>query len=626
MNRYEIAVPLMNGTFHCAERERIAARLQALGVKRVFLALRENSLLQPKREEELSALRENCAFLRERGFEVGAWLWAFLLRPDMGFTRMQAPDGRVSALTVCPMDAAYTERMGAFLEEIARTGVTLIQFDDDYRYGFQDMGFGCTCPLHKKRIESILQRAVTGDELKKNLLSGGAGKLRDAFLQANGEALETFAAAMRAHVDRVDPEIRLGFCSCITSWDLDGTTPDRLSRIMAGQTRPFYRLIGAPYWAAGRHWGHRLCDVIELERSESARRTDPRIEIFSEGDTYPRPRYKTPAAFLELFDTALRAAGCTDGILKYMQDYSAGADYETGYCEAALRNRDAYAAADRMFGGKTPVGVRCWDKADKYRTFSVPERIAGTADVQNLAFSATARFLAANSIPTVYEGLGTVGAVFGDDVLAISDEALAGGLILDVSAAERLAEKGVDVGILSFGERVRVQTEIYEDGNMHVAIPSAAEARSLTLSPKAQALSRYEKEDGTRIPLSFFYKNASGQAFLVYAFEGYFDAQDWFRQYTRQKQIHDFVKKCGKNLPVFCPGHPELYVLAKKDEKRLAVGLWNVFPDPIYTPTVYVDRVYAHVEGFRCEAEVNSNQVQLLTDVPPYGFVFFELS
>ncbi len=626
MNRYETAVPLMNDAFRRAGREHIAARLLKLGVKRVFLALRENCLLSPVREEELSALKENSAFLRERGFEVGAWLWAFLLKPDMGFTRMEAPDGRVSAMTVCPMDEAYRERMGAFLEEIARTGVTLILFDDDYRYGFQDMGFGCTCPLHKKRIGSILHRTVTQAELKEKLLAGGAGDLRNAFVQANGEALEAFAAAMRAHVDSVDPDIRLGFCSCITSWDLDGTTPDRLSRIMAGGTRPFYRLIGAPYWAAGRHWGHRLCDVIELERSEGARRKDSRIEIFSEGDTYPRPRYKTPAAFLELFDTALRAAGGTDGILKYMQDYTAGADYETGYYEAALRNREAYAAAERMFGGKTAVGVRCWDKADKYRTFSVPERIAGTAGAQELAFSATARFLAANSIPTVYEGLGTVGAAFGDDVLATPEDALENGLILDVSAAQRLAQKGVDVGILSFGERIRVETETYADGNERVAIPSAAGARKLVLSPNAQALSRYETEDETDIPLSYTYKNAAGQVFLIYAFEGYFDAQDWFRQYTRQKQIHAFVKACGKTLPAFCPGCPELYVLAKKDRERLAVGLWNAFPDPIYAPTVFVDRAYVRAEGFRCEAEVRSDRVTLRTDIPPYGFVFFELS
>ena len=618
MRSYDVAVPVMNRLFRQSLREQIARRLREAGVKRVFLALKESSLLSPGREEELAALRDNCAFLKNAGFETGAWLWTFLLKPDRGYTRMEAPDGNVSAMTVCPTDAAYTDAMGGFLEEITRCGVDLIQFDDDFRYGFQEMGFGCTCPNHRRRINALLGRAISPEELKEKLLSGGENDVRTAFVRANGEALEAFAAAMRAHVDRVDPTVRLGFCSCITSWDLDGTTPDRLSAVMAGRTRPFYRLIGAPYWAAMRAWGNRLCDVIELERSESARRQDGTIEIFSEGDTYPRPRYKTPAAFLEIFDTALRAAGCTDGILKYMLDYTATADYETGYLEAAKRNAEAYQVIDRFFGGLPCAGVRCWDKADKYRTYPIPARIAGTEKVQELAFSATSRFLAANSIPTVYEGGGVIGAAFGDDVLCVPEEALQGGMILDVSAAARLAERGVDVGVVTFGALFKVSEETYRDG-CAVAIPNAADARTLTLAPEARVLSWTETETGERRPLSYEYQNQAGQRFLIYAFEGYFSEQDWFRQYVRGPQIAAFIERCGKRLPAFCPGHPELYLLAKTDGGKLAVGLWNAFPDPIYAPTVTVDGAFTKAEGFRCEAAIRGDTVTL-SDIPPYGF------
>ncbi len=625
MHHYTVAVPVMNGTFFRSDRERIVRNLNSVGAGRVFLALRENSLLSPAREEELAALRENCVFLHARGFEVGAWLWAFLLKPDRGFTRMESPDGRVSEMTVCPADPEYADAMGEFLEQIAGCGVDLIQFDDDYRYGFQDMGFGCVCPLHRKRTEAILGRQIDGEELKQTLLSGGGNDLRDAFLKANGEALEAFAAAMRAHVDKVRPAVRLGFCSCITSWDLDGAVPDRISRILAGTTRPFYRLIGAPYWAAMNNaWGNRLCDVIELERIECSRRADPEIEIFGEGDTYPRPRHKTPAAYLEFFDTAMRAAGCADGILKYMQDYTADADYETGYYEAARRNADACEAIDRMFGQKQCVGVRCWDKADKYRTYSIPERIAGTCKVQELAFSATARFLAANSVPTVHEGNGVIGAAFGDDVLSVPPEALNGGMILDVSAARLLSERGEDVGITGFGESFRASVEIFPGPPGRAAINGAADAVRLTVSPEAEILSRGETPEGETVPLSYLYTNAAGRRYLVYACEGYFASQDWFRSYPRQRQIERFAAYCEKRLPAFCPGHPELYLLAKKDGERLAVGLWNAFPDPVYAPRILVDGDWSAAEGFRCEAQIHGGAVTL-GDLPPWGFAFFEL-
>lgn len=622
-HNYTVSVPLMNIRFRRQGKEKLTEQLRSLGAKRVFLALEADCLLPPKRERELEALKENCAYLKALGFEVGAWLWAFYLSKDCGYTRMEAPDGKTAKLTVCPTNEAYTEAMGALLQDVARCGVDLIQFDDDYRYGFQDMGFGCTCPNHRRRMEALLGRRIPPEELKEKLLAGGKNDVRDAFVKANGEALEAFAAAMRAHVDRAVPSVRLGFCSCITSWDLDGTTPDRLSKIMAGGARPFYRLIGAPYWAAMKAWGNRLCDVIEIERSECARREDASIEIFGEGDTYPRPRYKTPAAYLEIFDTALRAAGCADGILKYALDYTSGACYETGYVEAAKRNTDAYEAVEHFFGGLPCVGVRCWDKPDKYRTFTIPERIAGTDQAQHLAFSATSRFLAANSIPTVYEGTGAVGAAFGDDALCVPDEALNGGLILDASAAERLSERGADVGVAAFGELFKADAEHYADGEL-TAIPNAATARALTLAPGAEVLSWYETEDGEKRPLSYQYENAAGQRFLVYAFEGYFGEQDWFRQYTRQRQIDAFARRCGKRLPAFCPGHPELYVLTKSDGKRLAVGLWNIFPDRILSPTVSLHRNYAHVEAFGCRAALCGDTVKL-SDIAPYDFAFLLL-
>ena len=621
---FTVSVPVYNIRFQEQGRDALVEDLRAVGAKRVFLALQPDCILPPERERELALLKENCAFLHKEGFEVGAWFWTFTLTRDCSFTRMEAPDGKKSKQTVCPADGAYIEAMGGLIEEIARSGVDLIQFDDDFRYGFQDMGFGCTCPLHRRRMEKYLGRTVSRAELAEKLYGGGASDTRDAFLRANGEILEEFAAAMRHHLDKASPSVRLGFCSCITSWDLDGTTPDRISRLLAGNTRPFYRLIGAPYWAAGRAWGNRLGDVIELERSESSRRKDPAIEMFSEGDTYPRPRFKTPASYLEIFDTVLRAAGCTDGILKYAFDYSASEEYERGYTAAARRNAAAYEAAGRFFGGMDCAGVRCYDKPDKYRTFPIPERIAGTEKAQELAFSATSRFLAANSIPTVYEGSGVIGAAFGDDALCVPDTALSGGMILDVLAAKRLSEKGTDVGISSFGEPFMAGAERFAGGDL-VAIPNAARALTLSLRDGARVLSWEDPAGTDPRPLSYFYENALGQRFLVFAMEGYFGEQDWFRQYTRQRQIDGFAKLCGKKLPVFCPGHPELYVLAKKGEGGMAVGLWNIFPDRMLSPVLYLERSYEHAEAFGCEAILEGDTLRL-TDIAPYDFAFVRLS
>ena len=628
MNRKKnlLSVPEINLQFAgMAEREKRAAMLREAGADRVFLVIGSNALVNGTREKELAALRENTAYLKAAGYEVGAWLWAFYLSEENPYVKMTGADGNVSRLTVCPADRAYRAAMGGFLAEIAATGVDAIMFDDDLRYGFQDIGFGCTCKLHRGMINKALGRTATKTELRQALLSGGENPVRSAFVRANGEALESFCAEMRRWVDKTAPSVRLGFCSCITSWDLDGTTPDRLSRLLAGDTRPFYRLIGAPYWGAMRAWGNRIGDVIELTRAEAARRGDPETEIFSEGDTYPRPRFATPASFLECYDTALRAAGCTDGILKYMQDYTAAAEYETGYHRAHLKNAALYPRLGRLFGGKTCVGVRVYENAAKYETLPIPARTEGNMEVQHVAFPAASRFLTANSIPSVYEGPGVCGIAFGGDAETLPPEAFEKGLILDAEAARILAGRGVDTGVLAVGDPVDAGGEYFCREGYTVSHSGGALARPLTLRPEATVLSELKTENGAALPLSYVYKNAAGQRFLVFAFEALFASQSWMRCYLRQKQIAEFAAEAGDGLPAFCPGHPELYVLAKQAGSRVAVGLWNLFPDAIDAPRVTLSAPATSVKSLACKATAGGNTVTL-SPIPAYGFAFFEAS
>ena len=70
------------------------------------------------------------------------------------------------------------------------------------------------------------------------------------------------------------------------------------------------------------------------------------FDIMSEGDVYPRPRYTCPAAYLELYDAVTRIDGAYSGILKYMFDYVAGPDFETGYLKIHKDN-EAYLKKSR---------------------------------------------------------------------------------------------------------------------------------------------------------------------------------------------------------------------------------------------------------------------------------------
>lgn len=626
VKKYKLSVPVMNVNFYkFMNREKTVEIMKKMGVDRVFIAAESNTFEGERKSEELIAMKANVDFLHKHGFEVGAWFWTFINNKD-GLVMMTSPDGRVSKDVVCPTDKTHRELMFSFIKDCAETGIDMLMFDDDYRYGFHDIDFGCLCENHHKMICDYLGENVSRETIADGILNGGKNKYRDAFIAANGIALEDFARKCRESLDSINPDIRFGFCSCITSWDIDGTTPDRIAKLLAGKTKPFYRLIGAPYWASMGSWGFsRISYVIEQERLEAQSRNDSDIEIFSEGDTFPRPRHFVPSAYLECLDTVLRADGCTDGILKYSFDYAADCDYETGYNENHIRNLPAYEMIDRLFSDKTTVGVRVFDNMTKFNDVAMPTNEKNPADVQLLAFNTSARFLASNSIPSVYSGNEYGGIAFGEDAKILTEKDISSGLILDYPAAKILAEKGIDTGIRGNAEFVKMgSTEYFSDvektGHLrHINIYKTDIAESAELES-------WTILDNKKIPLCYKYENSDNQRFVVYTFDGYSADEEIFRNYERQKQVIGAVKwLTGKSLPVSCAGHPDLYILAKRKDNRLSVLLWNTFPDKIYSPKLEFEKEIRSAEIFRADSAFDKN-ILTLSEISPYDFVAVEIS
>ena len=77
---------------------------------------------------------------------------------------------------------------------------------------------------------------------------------------------------------------------------------------------------------------------------------------------------------------------------------------------------------------------------------------AGKDSIQNMFFSPAARMLAAQTIPSVYKRLGTVGIAFGEKVKYLDEGALENGLIVDISGARILQKMGIDVGLEKIGD------------------------------------------------------------------------------------------------------------------------------------------------------------------------------
>lgn len=635
---YKISVPVMlTERFH---KEKILHILREAGAQRVFLAVDIISVDAQKQEKMLQRLRECVPFFKENGFETGVWFWA-LWRNDIGKpgegcllktwkgvesreTSGLNSSEKIESGNFCPASPEFRAKTSEIVRRIAETGPDILMFDDDFRYGFRDGTIMCYCDEHMAIMQRKLGRSLSREELRGEIYAGKANEARRVFRESMGESLLQMARECREAVDSVDPRIRFALCSVMCSWDTDGVDVAELVKTLAGGTRPLLRLIGAPYWAKHQSWGNRLQHIIELERMEYSWIEDEDIETMTEGDVFPRPRYKVPAAFLENFDTALRSAGVADGILKYMSDYVSSGDYEMGYIRLHQKHAPVYAGINGIFGGKKPTGVRVYESMQKFAAADV----TGIADpegyCENMFFSRAARLLADNTVPTMYKGNEGVGIAFGENARCLPREAFGNGLILDIRAARILMEQGVDVGIETIGEKITPDLIWYPEEDEYVRSFYGADS-AYAISPKANAEVIAWSVGGSKKPDTIRYTNAAGHKFLVFAFDAAMTEEDRYRSYCMQRQLYNSVEWLGGKLPAKCAGSPDLYMLCKRGEDgSMAVGLWNLSADPVLEPQILLERNFRKAEFLNCTGTLEGDQMTL-SDITAYSFAMVEV-
>ncbi|MEE1050232.1 MAG: hypothetical protein U0M60_22745, partial [Clostridia bacterium] len=162
---YKITVPIYNANLNRNGRMRTLEELKRFNAERVLLAIDTYEINTQKRERILSELAENCKFFKEQGFEVGAWVWTFWLKGNTSFTNMRSIKGTEIKEFMCPKDENFVRFAADYIRDIAKTGVDIIQFDDDFRYGYFSDFPACLCDLHIAEINRVTGENSTREEL-----------------------------------------------------------------------------------------------------------------------------------------------------------------------------------------------------------------------------------------------------------------------------------------------------------------------------------------------------------------------------------------------------------------------------------------------------------------------------
>lgn len=634
--RFTTSIPVFSVNMKTKkQRETVLSELRRARADRVFLCV--NRHFDGKElEEECAILKENVAYFSSHGIEAAIWVGSTighgvpLSHDEKGvgnsrFTDIVSLSGKTMYEAFCPLDENFSRAIEKNISAYAKCGAKTILIDDDFRLTLHSDDFFCFCPLHLARMEKILGKKVDRDMLAPYIKSGKKNEYRDAWLAVQREAILGLAKKMRAAVDEVDPSIRLASCSSFSSWGTDGFLAPELSRIFAGGNRPLMRLFGAPYWAI--EGPTPMPSVFETVRAHDALTGNEDIEKLCECDVYPRPRQNCPAAYLMIYDAFVRSACNLDGTLNYMLDYTSTATYETGYIDRYERALPLHEKLGEFFDFKEAVGVRIYDIPDKYRgaDLCVYETAPSPKDMSKMTCPKGASMLARLSIPTTYAGDGICPMICGEDARYIDLAVIEKGAILDGLAAMILSERGVDVGI-KFNGKFKIKEsgfEVYpEYGEKIMLRDSAAYYPDIELSPAAKVLSLCDD-----MPTACAFENEKGARFLIYTFDmmSLSRTSSLCNSYARHRQLFEYTEWIStKKLPAFCPKNPDLYILCKKDEDSMAVGLFNCFADEVFEPKITLDEKYRDIEFLGCTGVLEGDTVKLST-ISPFGYAAFKV-
>jgi len=620
-----------------------------MDARRVWIALLDRTVIFSKdRSEYLDKIRGFVEFFRAGGLEVGYWTstlgFGGPLNGMADITDESTKDwdritpvrgGVQTGDAFCPTNPQFSQLMVEYFTDLASLGTDLIMLDDEFCLSVRP-GIGCFCKRHMAMMENILGEELVLDEMPKKIFTGGRNRYREAWYQTEGDAERAFCALMRKTVDAVNPNIRMGLCAGYTSWDIEGLDVRELSKILAGNTKPFFRFTGAPYWVSGsstiqNHPGMELNDVIELARVQKVWSQDEDIEFFAENDTYPRPAYHVSTGLMEQFEFAMQAEGIRS--LKYVCDYVSSPEYEPKYIKIHNRNMPLYQKIRDIFGDKKATGVRVFYPMRSILDRVLPDEFIGEWAIMRMFFSRSVAMMTGVGIPIKHEGEADCAAIFGEEVRCAGDITRFKKVILDLPAAQMLTEQGIDVGLTSWKQTEVPFREYFGEERLltfgaHIGTPLDCSKGfyNVTLKDGAVVESMMQTGEGM-LPSSYRYHNGTTE-FLVLAFDtmAVGESSTFYRSYCRQQQLMDFV---GGAYP-YIKKHPHLYSLCAESEdgNTQAVLFENLSIDAIYDFTIELGRpckafTLVGAEGILSE---DRTRIYVSQDFAPFSALALEVS
>lgn len=393
---------------------------------------------------EYKKIADKINFFKEKLKDTNirfSWWMALTLKQGtkVDYQHVVGIEGGESPVGLCPLDDRFIEDMGQKSALIAQTAKPeMILLEDDF--SLQNYGkkyyFSCFCPLHLKAFAQKAGKFYSREELLKIFKEDKQEtlELRKLWAQCAKESLVKFCKGIRQAVDKVAPEVRIGWCET-GGTDADGFASIDIPLALAGKnTRPLIRIRSA--WYSCYDSPQKFPEFL-AHSLYTAERMPPHFEAIQEADTYPHTTYYISADMLRMSNEISLAMGM-DNILLYAAQYNDDPMEDPSFLEMYRRNVKRFEVLSEIGDQGHLDGVKI-----------VFNPMAHSAKMMTkegkTTYGEVFTMLARMGIPfSTKQGKAAVLAGPIAEVITVEEvtELLKGGLLLDAEAADILCKRG----------------------------------------------------------------------------------------------------------------------------------------------------------------------------------------
>lgn len=512
------------------------------------------------------------------------------------FQAMVGANGQESHGCFCPLDPDFRQYLLDILSTLAAADIPLILLDDDFRinYHMPAVDIGCFCPLHIQRFNQQYGTAFTREELADRVYRN-IGDTRTQFMESVGSSMLDLAKEMEQAVHSVNPNTRIGVATAMIHYSTEGYDIRKLAKTLAGPTRPYLRVFGAPY-----HVKNNLAQLgytIDTAKHLAAYLDGDDIEIIGEGDTYPHTRFFTNKTTLQTYLLASRCSGVRN-MLHYPFPFAASPNYETCYVATAKELRPTMALLDKLLPESiSPVGIAPVLSHGNFTNIPITpnmtkrERVWPDEPVALKALTQfgipTAPYRHDESLPVLLSGHNAC-----NYTPELINDLLDRGAIIDASAASWLLEQGYDIGLDSVSTLDFTPTfELYCDcqfsslyKNEQVWLLCPGNTPFFHLQPQSTALVAgyyVNGENGARTPSCVAYSNGKRKFFILgfdfFSVRGSFQAVN---NVARAEQLRMVCRWLG--ISAYTENVEFMYTNVFQQQSKMTICLIQTNMDPCH--------------------------------------------